>query len=292
MSDFDNALLFKAVVDTGSLAAAARQLGINPSAASKRLSKLEASLTTQLLKRTTRKLSLTQAGQRFYERIAEIDHSWRSATDEAASYGREPKGLLRIAAPQPVISRFLLPRLTGFIQQYPSIELQVDHKPITDLPWAHADISISRELDNYDSATMVAKPFFQYHNALFAAPAYLRSKPAIDRLDDLNAHRCLAYSDTIGPLVWQLGNHKLAIQPALITNNTEALIAAAVAGQGIARLPPVIIEHELNQGLLLAVLPEYKSAELRTMAYFQKAEFMPQNLRLLLDYLATFASQS
>ena len=155
MSQFDDALLFKTIVDHGSLARAGEQLGINASAVSKRLANLERQLDTQLLRRTTRRLTLTESGQYFYQELIQLHSHWQSALDETSSLGNTPKGTLRIATPQPVASRFLLPLLTAFQARYPQIRLQLMHEHYESLPAIDADITICRELSDYQSLSLI-----------------------------------------------------------------------------------------------------------------------------------------
>lgn len=179
VSQFEHAMLFKCIVDQQSFAKAAEHSGLTPSAVSKRLAKLEASLGTQLIHRTTRRLALTEAGQYFYEKVARLQHEWTSTWDETASLNSELRGTLRIAAPQTVLCRFLMPLLVKFRRIYPAISFELLHHDIDELPVVDADLSISREIPQFDSHTMVMVPFYAYHNSVFASPAYLDTHPNI-----------------------------------------------------------------------------------------------------------------
>ena len=287
MHDFENALLFRRIIKEGSLTKAANKLEINASAVSKRLSKLEASLGTQLIKRTTRKLVLTEAGRYFYEKINRLEKEWQTTINETSSYGKQIKGKLVIAAPQPLASRFLLPVIAKFQQHYPTIDLEIVHQQMEQLPSMDADISISRELERYDSHTMLVRSFFHYQNSLFASPTYLTNHPVIQNLEDLKHHSCLCYESTSH---WHFSKQSIKLEQVIMTNNAEIMINAAKQGMGLAYLPKAIISEELEQGTLIPVLQQYQSKQFNTCAYYVKADFMPQKIRAFIDFLCEYFS--
>lgn len=282
MHDFENALLFKCIVEEGSLTKAATKFQLNASAVSKRLNKLESSLGTQLIKRTTRQLLLTEAGECFYEKVVRLQHDWQTAIDETSYYGNNIQGTLIIAAPQPLASRFLMPVIAQFSQQYPAIKINIHHQQIEHLPCLSADISISRELDHYDSQSMRVRPFFRYHNSLFASPAYLEKHDKLEQLEDLPAHRCICYPNTS---TWHFAQHSIELENSFTMNNAEIMISAAAQGLGIAYLPAVIIRKELQSGALVPVLDSYQSKPFNTCIYYMQADFMPQKIRAFIDFL-------
>lgn len=285
MSTFDDALLFKTIVEQGSLSRAGEQLGINASAVSKRLARLEQALDTELLRRTTRRISLTESGQYFYQQLVTLDAQWQSTWDETRSLGREPKGILRIATPQPVASRFLMPLLQRFQAQYPKIRLDVRHEQYDQLPASGVDVSICRELKGYQSSTVAASYLCSYHNALFAAPEYLARHRPVQHPQDLTEHACLCYGQSLSEHRWQFIGTGVEVSPAFISNNTEVLINAAVQGMGIVYLPELLIQQEIKAGQLTRLLPELRSPGYNTYAYFTRTQVMAQKVRVLLDFI-------
>lgn len=232
---------------------------------------------------------MTEAGEYFYEGIRYIHSDWDTLLDETKSLHEDPKGLLRLACPQPVSSRFLMPFLADFRRQYPNIELNIIDKDISHLPSAEADISISRELNHYDSSTMIGLPFYQYHNSLFASPQYLENTPAITTAADLESHHCLSYGTTHKDYVaWQFKDKHFRFTPTFQTNNTEILISAALNQMGIIYIPEAIIPNEIKAGSLVPVLPLLKSEPLLTVAYFLKTKLEPRKIRLFIDALKTY----
>jgi DNA-binding transcriptional LysR family regulator len=284
MNSFERASLFLQVVDQGSLAGAARQKGISPSVVSKRLAELEQELGVQLLRRTTRRMSLTEAGEQFYQQMQHLNGQWQSLLDETSSLGQEAKGSLTIAAPQPVLSRVLLAAVVEFQKQYPQIETVLQTAEYTELPKPEADISLCRQLETLDAATTVGLPICDYSNSLFAAPAYIESS-APEILQDLADHSCLAYGLS-NPNTWSFENGRsIEIDSLLLSNNTEVIIQSAIAAQGIAYIPEMIIQQELAANKLQPVLPAYKSRKFQLWAYYQKLEYVPLKVRVFLDFL-------
>lgn len=285
MSQFEWAQTFKAIVDNQSFVKTAQQIGTNSSAVSKQLAKLEASLGVQLLQRTTRSLALTEAGMDFYEKTTRIQHEWKAALDEAGSLGADLKGCLRIAAPQPLLSRFLMPFLSDFQRQFPSISFELLHSQLDLIPLINADVSISRELVDYDSSTMAMVPFFSYHNRLFASPDYLKQYPPIAFMSQLKEHNCLVYENRKHKAQWEFESSSVALDRITVVNNAEIMISAAKAGMGLIYLPKEIILEELEQQKLVQVLPELKSQRFKTCAYYNKVNFVPKKVRALTDFL-------
>ncbi len=288
MTHFENALLFKCIVEQGSVSKAATQFNMTPSAASKRLNKLERSLGTVLIKRTTRSLSVTESGEYFYEKVRFLQHEWQNAIDETNSFNATVKGKLIIASPQPLASRFLMPAVAAFHQQFPLIDLEMIHSQLDQLPSMQADVSISRELAHYDSNTMLIRPFFTYQNSLFASPDYLASHAPIDSIEDLHQHDCLCYEHTQS---WHFSSQSVELCNKVVTNSAEIMISAAKQGMGIAYLPEVILTEEINSGALIPVLNAYHSQHYRTCLYHMKMPYIPKKTRLFIDFLCSHFEQ-
>lgn len=287
MDAFERASLFLLVVDQGSLAAAARQKDISPSVVSKRLAELEHQLGVQLLRRTTRRMSLTEAGEQFYQQMRHLNGQWQGLLDETASLGKEPKGTLTLAAPQPVLTRVLLPAVNEFKKQHSKIEVILQAVDYTALPKPQADISICRQLDSLNTATTIGLPLCDYVNGLYASPSYLETASSITA-EDLSQCPCLNYGLTQSA-TWTFANgYKTGVKTPLPTNNTEVIIQAAIAAQGIAYIPSMIIQQELAENKLQSLLPELKSPEFQMWAYYQKLDYVPVKIRLFIDFLKDY----
>lgn len=285
MQVFDQALLFKRVVELGSMAAVARELSLSPSVVSKRIAQLEQQMAVQLLRRSTRRISLTEAGEAFYQQLGKISGQWQSLLDETASLGKQAKGRLIIAAPQPVLSRVLLPLVAKFRMAYPLIEVAFQNTFYDQIPLAAADISIARKLEKFDGAAMVGTRLCSYKNGLFASSDYLNHKGAPKTLAELKSHDCLPYGINKRNYEWSFKQGKVVVSGPICSDNTEVIINAAVLGQGIAYIPEMIISQELNRAQLLPVLNEMQSEEFEMWGYYQKMEYVPLKLRVFIDFI-------
>lgn len=299
MNHFEQASLFLLVVDQGSLAGAARLKNISPSVVSKRLAELENTLGVQLLRRTTRRMTLTEAGENFYKQMRHLDGQWQSLLDETASLGKEAKGKLHLAAPQPVLTRVLLNLVTQFQQAYPQIEVVLQTCEYTQLPQAEADISLCRMLEHLDTATTVGVPICAYQNSLFASPTYVSHNQTLplNNVADLKQHKCLTYGLS-SPNTWSFKTpttekmQNISVNSNLLTNNTEVIIQAAITNQGIAYVPAMIIDTEIAEGKLIQILPELQSREFQLWAYYQKLDYVPLKVRVFIDFIKGYFNSS
>ena len=285
MQVFDQALIFKRVVELGSMAAVARELSLSPSVVSKRIAQLEQQLAVQLLRRTTRRISLTEAGELFYKQLGQVSGQWQSLLDETASLGQQAKGRLLIAAPQPVLSRVLLPIVAQFQLAYPLVEVALQNVLYHQMPLAAADITIGRQLENLDSGAMVGTRLCSYQNSLFASDDYLSKNGQPQQIEDLKEHSCLPYGVNQQNLEWHFKQGSVGISGPICSDNTEVIINAAVLGLGIAYVPEMIISQELIRGELKPVLSDVHSNDFEMWGYYQKMEYVPLKLRVFIDFI-------
>jgi DNA-binding transcriptional LysR family regulator len=216
-----------------------------------------------------------------------LNGQWQSLLDETASLGQEIKGVLTIAAPQPVLTRVLLAALTEFQQYHPKLKLVLQATEYTDMPSSQADLSFCRQLEKLDTATTIGLPLCDYSNSLYAAPQYL-SGSSPQQLSDLTQHQCLAYGLS-SPVEWAFANGgRIEIHSHALSNNTEVLIQSAIAGQGIVYIPGMIIQKELENQQLIPLLPELRSRDFQLWAYYQKLDYVPLKVRIFLDYLKQY----
>ncbi|WP_085901662.1 LysR substrate-binding domain-containing protein [Kiloniella majae] len=290
MDSFQRALIFKTVVENHTMAAAARIMNVSPSVISKRITELEAAMGVQLLRRTTRRITLTEAGSNFYHRMVSLHGQWQTLLDETQDLGQNPRGRLTLAAPSPLLNRVLLPVLGSFLKRNPDIDIELKSAAYETLPMAGVDLSLARQIDDFDSMAYVGRRLCRYYNQLFASPGYLAESKPLSESNDLKSHACLLYGENIKATTWHFdcGNKAdvaVDVFGRLSSNNTEALIAAACQGQGIAYIPALIIQDEIERGDLVPVLPDLKSKIFEMWFYYQKLDFVPLKLRVLLDFL-------
>ncbi|WP_299198592.1 LysR family transcriptional regulator [uncultured Amphritea sp.] len=260
--------VFVAVVQYGGFSPAARFLGISKSAVSKRVSLLEQQLGVKLLHRTTRKLSLTEAGEHYFEHALKANLAVRDAEDAVAQLQGEPQGRLRINSPMSFGRLHMAPMIPEFLKKYPKIriDLVMDDKRL-DLVSGGFDIAIRGGA--LPDSTLVARRLATLNSVLCASPDYLSSQGYPQQLDDLLQHNCLSFSYSNDVKEWSFSKdnqrHSVVVSGSYQVNNSEALLEAVRQGLGIARLPTFVAGPDIRTGKLVALFPEYKMPQWRLM---------------------------
>ncbi|WP_087016741.1 LysR family transcriptional regulator [Thaumasiovibrio subtropicus] len=277
---------FVTVVEQGTLAKAASQLNTTSSALSKRLSWLEQQLDVQLLKRTTRSLTLTDAGELFFHKSQGLLHDWQQLVDETTSTYGEVSGVFRIGAPLTIGSRFLVNYLAEFMARYPKLKVELHTISPGDLPDLNLDIFISRELQDFNSSSYIAKKLYDFQPGFFASPLYLENHDPILKPDDLLEHNCLLFGgpDFEQPHEFEDGT-RLKLKGNFSSRNPEALIGAAVAGMGILLSGANNVRRELEKGLLVPVIPTLKKPMQTAYAYYPKLDYNHTKTHLFLAFI-------
>lgn len=273
------------VVEEGSFTAAARQLNTTSSALSKRIYNLEDRIGVQLLKRTTRTLTLTEAGSLFYQRSQVQLQEWQSLVDETRSVNDVPAGLLRIGAPLAVGARFLVPYLNDFLRHYPQIKVQLITTVPGQLPELTLDVFISRELEQLNSLSFKATALFQHQPEFFASPQYLEQFGEPLNLDELKQRNVLIWGEQTSRMVTLSNGQRVTLSGNLATTNPEVLSQAARFGMGILFTGKVIISEELERGELVQILPSLSMESTTVYAYYPKLDFEHTRTRLFINYL-------
>mgnify|MGYP001282498067 CR=1 FL=1 len=280
---------FVAIVDAGGFQAAARQLGVSRALLSKRLAALERSLGVQLLRRTTRRLSVTGPGAEFHERCRRILAEFREAAAELARQQDEPRGTLRINAPMSFGQLHLAPALFDFMREHPGISIQLT---LTDrfVDVVEEGYDLVVRIGPLRDSSLIARRLGPVRRVLCAAPDYLARAGTPSRPDELPAHRLLQYGWLATGLRWHLtgpdGESALDVAGAFCANNGDVLKTAARAGLGIALLPTFLCASELARGELVRVLPQHEAAPIWLHALWPASRLMPSRLRRFIDFLA------
>lgn len=282
-----NVRTYVKVVDEGSFNGAARKLNTTSSAISKRIHWLEDRIGTQLLKRTTRSISQTEAGALFYERAKDQLDSWQSVIDETRSVNQTPAGLLKIGATIAVGSKFLVQYLDDFLEQYPDIKIQLITTTPGQLPALSLDLVLSRELEQLNSLSFKKTPLFEHKAGFYASPEYLEKHQAPKREEDLQSHNVLIWGERLIRDVTLTNGKRLTLTGNFSTTNPEALFHAAKRGMGVLLTVQAMIKDELKLGTLVPLLPEITADEAMVYAYYPKLDYQHTRTKLFLDYLKT-----
>jgi DNA-binding transcriptional LysR family regulator len=290
MLDLNEVQMFLETVRAGSFAEAARRLAIPSNTLSRRVRALEEHLETRLIQRSTRKLSLTSAGQLLFEGSASaLELVVRAAQD--LTEGRAiPKGSVRVAAPAGFFDLCRMEWIAEFLAQHPRVRVEFSlHDERSDLVAEGIDVAfraVPPDGKSHVYRTILANP-----SSLCASPAYLAAHEAPRTLSQLAAHDCVTLSNRTGRTVWRLkgpgGAEEVEITGRFGANDTRALLRACVCGLGIALLPHVLSVSEVRAGRLAAVLPEY----IREAGAFQIVMPSPEQIPAAVLALADFIEQ-
>ncbi|MBO6949846.1 MAG: LysR family transcriptional regulator [Rhodospirillales bacterium] len=283
-------ILFAKVVDTGGFSAAARDLGLTPSAVSRQIGNLEDRLGARLLNRSTRRVSLTEVGKEFHERCREIARSVEDAEALVASRLDHPQGTLRISATSAFAKAQLLPILPLFLAENPDLKLSLEltDREI-DLIGEQIDVAI-RFTEQISDTSMVARKLASNQRIFCAAPDYIKRHGQPKKPEDLADHNCLRLSTVEKFNNWQLndGHSNVArrITGNFETNSSDALFHAALDGLGIAKLSTYLCNEALDDGRLVRVLPDYAEDASDVLAIYPNRRNLSPNVRAFVDFLA------
>ncbi len=256
---------FSAIVQAGSISKAATTLGIGKSVLSRQLAKLEDELGTRLIQRSTRRLTLTEIGELVYAQTLHIDRAVANIEQLTEQHQSEVKGRLRITCPRPLGQHYLVPLMVEFTAMYPKIEivLSVEDR-LVDLIADHIDVAL--RVAHLEDSTLVARKLCDNPRVLVASPAYLgrRGMPKVPT--DLLVHDCLLYSSGVRVFdEWSFTkdnvNTLVRVPSKLQINDGMSLVAGAVAGGGTLVIDRLLVAHELADGSLVQLMPDYQLRE-------------------------------
>ncbi len=289
MDKFESLQAFTQVVEQGSFAAAARQLGLSRSAVNKLVVKLEQTLGVQLLQRTTRQVSPTTSGRAFYARSVEILAALREAEQAASQLQAEPRGRLRLNGPMTFGTQYLAPAIAEFAAQYPDLRLElVLNDRLIDPIEEGFDLTV-RLAAPPESPALVVQRLAPVQRGLWAAPSYLAAQGEPQHPQELRDRPCLHYGPLTPNPQWRLqgptGELAIAINSVLCSNNGEVLKTAAIAGLGLALLPEFIIAPADQQGELVRVLPEYEAPRTWLCLLYPNHRHLSVKVQVLADFL-------
>lgn len=281
--------VFVEVADRGSLTQTAEHLEMSAAMVSRYLAAVEDWFDARLLHRTTRKVSLTDAGLAALPACRQMLDIAEEARSIAAQRNREPAGVLRVTTAASFADAQLTAALIEFQQQYPQVEivLSVGDKP-TDLVAERVDLAV--RITNTLDPTMITRPLARCRSMLCASPDYLQRHGLPRSADDLRRHRCIAHAFGIGKQYRLMRNDgetiTVPVNWRFHTNETAVLRRAALSGAGIAMLPTYYLGDDLRSGRLVHLLPDHEPEVLGIHAIYLSRQHQPLALRLLVDFLA------
>ncbi|MGJ4952414.1 LysR family transcriptional regulator [Bradyrhizobium sp. HKCCYLS20291] len=265
LPDFEAMAIFAKVVELRSFAGAAQELSLSKASVSKAVSRLEERLGTRLFNRTSRRLALTDAGQRLSERAAQLLADGEAAETEALAQSLTPRGLVRFAVPMTFGVKKIAPLLPAFLEQYPEVSIDLHMSDATvDLIGEGFDLAL--RIARLPDSSLVARRLCAMPRYTVAAPSYLKRYGRPTHPMHLAEHKCFGYAYLSTAGVWHYTNaagEQASVRPAgqLRVNNGEALLPAVLAGLGIADLPDFIVADAIASGDVEVVLKGWSQQE-------------------------------
>jgi DNA-binding transcriptional LysR family regulator len=281
---------FATVVDQGGFTDAARKMGISKSAVSKHVSSLEARLGARLLNRTTRRVSPTEIGLAYYDRARRVLNDAGEADSLVSAMQSAPSGVLRMSVATDFGVNLLSPILADFLREYPDIAINmVLNNRYVELISEGFDMAI--RIGELEDSTLRARKITATTKRMIGAPSYFQSHGRPLKIDDLNDHKLLHYSNQPSGNVWKItapSGEKRQVRStgSLTVNDGQSLLNAAIAGLGIAYLPSFLYAEQMRRGLVEDAIPDLPREDLGIYAVYPPGRFTQPKVRAFIDFLA------
>lgn len=287
LSALHDMTLFVEVARTTSFSRASRNLDVPGATLSRRIAAMERKFGVRLFDRTTRRVVLTEAGRRYFERCGHLVDEARLAQEALRETAAQPSGHICISMPVDLGVTVIGPLLTDFARQFPGISFDLDLSPRnTDLVGEHVDVAI--RLGTVKNEKLVARRIGSVDQWLFASPAYLALRGRPTQPADLVEHECILLRGAQRQSLWRLqGDADMAevvVRGRFMVNNVGLMRLLAERGMGVAMLDPSLVREALASGRLLQVLPEWAAPRL-PMHAVMSSRMQPASVRALLDFL-------
>jgi DNA-binding transcriptional LysR family regulator len=291
VQDLNDMLYFAEVVDRGGFAAAGRALGVPKSKLSRRVAELEGRLGVRLLQRTTRKLSLTEAGELYHRHCAAMREEAEAANEAVAMVREEPRGTIRVTCPVTVSQTTIGPLLPQFLARHPHVrvDMLVTNRVI-DLVQEGIDVALRVRPTLDDSGSLIVKSLGKTQGLLLASPQLLQRLGRPERVEDLARFPTVAMSAADGRASWKLlgpggKEHDLAHRPVYTADDLHTLKYAVAQGTGMCILPDYLCAREMRLGELEQVLPGWAPRPGVIHAVFPSRRGLLPAVRRFLDFL-------
>ena len=290
MDRFRGIRVFAQVVESGSFAKAAARLGLSTTATSRHVAELEAHLQTRLLNRTTRRVSLTESGQAFYERAVQILSDLEEAEQEAARAAVVPRGTIKLTTSVAFGVRHVAPAIAAFLAQHPEVKFDVSlSERIVDLVEEGFDLGI--RIGATGTENIVARRLGETRLVPCASPDYLARRGAPRVPEDLEKHNCLTYEYLTPRNLWRFRDptgreRAVRVSGTLHANSGDFIAEAAARGAGVVLEPAFVVAADVRAGRLVPLLQEFEPAPVPVYAVYPSRKHLSAKVRLFVDFLA------
>lgn len=293
--------LFVTAVQKGSLSAAGRHLGMAPASVSRYVNALEDRVGARLLNRTSRSLSLTEAGEAYYKAAAAIIDQVLTAEARVSDLGTTPSGTLRVHSRVFVGSQFIVPYVPQFLARYPDINLVLTLSN-DDINLAEANVDLDVRLGRLSDSDLIFTKLLDTERCVVAAPSYLKTAPGLSSPSDLSNHPCLIYTKHIGNSIWSFigrdgERSDIRISGRYATDYGPSLTTLALDGLGLALLPEWSVHEHVAAGRLVRLLEDYRVSHIGydfdngVYCVWQRDRHQTVKTRLFIDHLKSSFSQ-
>jgi DNA-binding transcriptional LysR family regulator len=280
--------VFCRIVESGSFAQCARDIGLSPAMVTKHISALEDDLGVRLLNRTTRKVSTTEAGREYFERSAQIISDLEEADAAVSQLGTNPRGILRLSSPLDFGTSHLLPAISAYLMRYPDVTVDIDFSDRR-VQLIEEGFDVAVRFDQLADSTLVARRLNATKIFACASPKYLETHPPISVPADLAQHNCLRYAYYKNPSEWVFDgegrSEKVKVQGSVLTNNGRSLCEMASHGLGVVLQPEFLVADYLKSGELVRVLDRFEVSSISLYVVYPHRRFLSAKVRSFVDFL-------
>ncbi|MCH2002561.1 LysR family transcriptional regulator [Acinetobacter seifertii] len=278
--------IFTEVAKRQSFSEVAHRLDLPRSTVTSAIQQLETHYGVRLFHRTTRKVSLTQDGQRILPECQNLLFDYEQLEQLIQTQKQHYRGTLKISMPSRIVHQVIIPELSDFYHRYPDIHLQLNSSDdMTDLIEKGIDCVV--RVGELDSSSLIARLIGHLVMVNCASPYYLEQYGTPEQLEDLSQHKLINYAGAVGEKqgVFVYSGGTVMMDSALSVNNTEAYSAAACAGLGIIQLPYYDVQDKIEQGILVEVLSAYSAASLPLNILYPNRSYIPKRLEVFMSWV-------
>lgn len=290
--DIEHIMTYIKVVELGSFTSAAHEMNLSKSVVSKHVSFLEEALSARLLKRTTRKLSVTDVGKVFYEQVKNIPYEVEHAQQAIQPFNHEPNGLLKVICPSNFISSLKTDVVPDYLLKYPKVNLSLKGvRPVIDYINADYDVIVLWKLEHlkFQDYNMVAVKLFSMPVGIYATPAYLKEHGTPETPDDLVDHNCFSSVGRRWPFCEKdRAVYYKEVSGRLRSQSDDITHSACIKGVGITYSYPFMFEEDLKSGTVVQLLKDYTQVDLELYAFYHPTPFLPPKISAFLDEMKAF----
>ncbi|MEZ9708426.1 LysR family transcriptional regulator [Vibrio breoganii] len=285
----DDLILFSQVIELGSFSKVAEENNLTNSVVSKRIARLEEDVGAQLLYRTTRKLSLTEAGKTLWHKAKNVTEATQEAKDAVSGFGESISGHLKMSVPTISGDLILADAIAEFCNLHPglSVDMSLDNR-FVDLISGGYDLVI--RTGYLEDSSLIARHIIDSQWVVCASPSYIAKHGKPIKPNDLTQHNCLQYAyQTTGASEWEFkgdkGNYIVTVSGSFSTNNATALRKSALGGHGIAYVPRCLVYHDFRNGQLVDIFPDLVGKKLGIYAVYPFTRQPPNKVKLLIEHI-------